>query len=78
MKIGENMDFIDELLNKEELTDEEFAEFKTANEIAEDVTKDTKDKDVKDKYAAFASQKISEEQAAAAAEQQAALTESSS
>ena len=55
-----------------ELTDEEFAEFKTANEIAEDVTKDTKDKDVKDKYAAFASQKISEEQAAAAAEQQAA------
>lgn len=58
-----------------ELTDEEFAEFKTANEIAEDVTKDTKDKDIKDKYAVFASQKLSEEQAAAEAEQAAAEAE---
>ncbi len=55
-----------------ELTDEEFAEFKKANEIAEDVTKDTKDKDIKDKYATFASQKMAEEQAAAAAQEQAA------
>lgn len=55
-----------------ELTDEEFTEFKTANEIAEDVAKDTKDQEIKDKYAEFASKKIAEEQAAAAAEQQAA------
>lgn len=46
------------------LTDEEFAEFKTQNEIADDVTKDTTDPDIKSQYYMYAYQKQMEEQAA--------------
>lgn len=51
-----------------ELTDEEFAAFKADQEIAEDVTKDTMDAEVRDKFNVYESAKQAEEQATAAAE----------
>lgn len=51
-----------------ELTDEEFAAFKADQEIAEDVTKDTMDAEVRDKFNVYESAKQAEEQATADAE----------
>lgn len=47
------------------LTDEDFAAFKLANELGDDVTKDTTDADVKSKYYMYAYQKQMAEQQAA-------------
>jgi hypothetical protein len=49
-----------------ELTDDEFNEFKTSQEIGDDVTKDTVDSEVKSKYDAYAYEKNAEEEAAQA------------
>lgn len=51
-----------------DLTDEDFAAFKLANELGDDVTKDTTDADVKSKYYMYAYQKKMAEQAADEAE----------
>lgn len=49
------------------LTEDDFADFKTTNEIADDVTMDTTDPDIKSQYYMYAYQKQMEEQAAAQA-----------
>lgn len=46
------------------LTEDDFADFKTTNEIADDVTMDTTDPDIKSQYYMYAYQKQMEEQAA--------------
>lgn len=46
------------------LTEDDFADFKTKNEIADDVTMDTTDPDIKSQYYMYAYQKQTEEQAA--------------
>jgi hypothetical protein len=46
-----------------ELTDDEFDAFKQDQEIADDVTKDTKDSDVKDKFSLYESAKQAAEEA---------------
>lgn len=49
------------------LTEDDFADFKTTNEIADDVTMDTTDPDIKSQYYMYAYQKQTEEQAASEA-----------
>ena len=55
-----------------EMTDDEFNGFKASQEIGDDVTKDTKDSEVKSKYNTYASEKQAEEQAAEQAAQESA------
>lgn len=57
-----------------ELTDEEFATFKADQDIAEDVTKDTMDADVREKFNTYESAKQAAEEAAEAAADEAADT----
>ncbi|MDD6763797.1 MAG: hypothetical protein PUD92_09325 [Clostridiales bacterium] len=54
-----------------ELTDEEFAAFKADQEIGDDVTKDTKDEEVRNKFNTYQSAKKAEEEAAKNAESEA-------
>lgn len=54
-----------------ELTDEEFAAFKADQEIGDDVTKDTKDEEVRNKFNTYQSAKKAEEEAAQNAESEA-------
>lgn len=54
-----------------ELTDEEFAAFKADQEIGDDVTKDTKDEEVRNKFNTYESAKKAEEEAAKNAESEA-------
>ena len=49
------------------LTEDDFADFKTKNEIADDVTMDTTDPDIKSQYYMYAYQKQAAEQAASEA-----------
>ncbi len=61
-----------------ELTDDVFAEFKADQGIADDVTKDTKDADVKDKYNQYQSAKQAEAAASATPAADAAAADTSS
>ncbi len=59
-----------------EITEEDFAAFKTAKELGDDVTLESKDTDVKDAYDMYyAEQQAAAEAEAAAAEEAAAVTE---